>query len=164
MRPLVSQSRRVWNLVFSPNGKTLAVGIIGDVAVWDLEKRVRIFQQNALGSPLAFSPDSRTLAISTETEILLCNLATTTIDKLTGHRGRVYSLAFSPDGRTLASAAEDLKLWSLAAQREVASFRIGEPFLYVQFSTDGRHLIGGTIGKARIWTAAPGAFEAVASR
>jgi eukaryotic-like serine/threonine-protein kinase len=152
---LASSSGRVWNLTFSPDGKKLAVGIIGNVSVWNLQTKERIFTKPALGSPLAFSLDAETLAISTEEEILLCRIATGAVETLTGHRERVYWLAFSPDGRTLASAAEDLKLWNLPAGREVASFRNLDFFMYANFSPDGKYLVGGTVGKAQIWSAEP---------
>ncbi len=154
MEVLASSSGRVWNLIFSRDGKKLAVGIINDIAVWDLQRKRRVFSKAGLGSPLAISPDGQTVAMGTESGILVCQIATGQIvQTLTGHRERVYWLAFSPDGRTLASAAEDLKLWSLAAEREVASFRAMDFFKYVDFSPNGKYLVGGDVGNAYVWSA-----------
>jgi WD40 repeat protein len=150
---LATSAGRVWNLVFSPDGSMLAVGIPDAVTVWDLSSKRIILRKPGLGSPVAISPDGKTLAMATETEVVLAHILSGETRSLKGHRERVYWLAFSPDGRTLASAAEDLKLWNLAAEREVASFLKDAHFMYVNFSPDGKHLVGGTVGQGHIWSA-----------
>jgi len=67
---------------------------------------------------VAFAPDSRTLAsASWDNTIRLWDLDTgRELRKLTGHRGKAYSLAFSADGKLLVSAGEDTTIlfWDVA--------------------------------------------------
>src|SRR5947207_6423920 len=67
------------------------------------------------------------------------------------------SVAFSPDGKKLAFATKShgLKLWDIAANREITSFpgRYGNWwFSVLAFSRDGRMLAGnGADGEALLW-------------
>ncbi len=77
----------------------------------------------------------------------------------TGHAEPVLRLAFTPDGHTLASASEDgtVKLWSVAARRELATVFRGQPKKWLEFSRDGRALFGaGTNGALHVWRAETG--------
>src|SRR5262249_25718583 len=59
---------------------------------------------------VAFSPDGKTLAVSSEKDptIRLWDLATGKLRRtLKGHGRTVFAIAFSPDGQTLASPCED---------------------------------------------------------
>src|SRR5262249_14242462 len=67
---------------------------------------------------------------------------------LEGHAELVQSLAFSPDGKSLASASHDrtVKVWDIAAGKEVCSFVITDVVgcaMSVTFSPDGKTLAVG---------------------
>jgi WD40 repeat protein len=117
-------------LTFSADGRYLASWQHGDdVRVWDVRtgKLYRRLPVAALETgplpytPLAFSPDSRTLAVGGLIDVpgvVVYELATARVRLcLDGHRGPVTALAFSPDGRLLASGSEDttILVWDLLA-------------------------------------------------
>ena len=63
--PRPGPSGNVDALAFSPNGKTLAVGIDGKIELWDVETKRHIATRHAHGdavTSLVFSPDGKMLA------------------------------------------------------------------------------------------------------
>ena len=63
--PRPGPSGNVDALAFSPNGKTLAVGIGGKIELWDVETKRHIATRHGHGdavSSVMFSPDGKTLA------------------------------------------------------------------------------------------------------
>jgi WD40 repeat protein len=151
---------RPGSITFAPDSKWLAFAtIFGGVRIWDVNAGSEFTNlpamTDAASGPLgvAFSPDSRTLAYN-ENEygaILLWNIATRSVTKLTGHQSTVIALAFSPDGQTLASGSRDrtAKLWNLTDRRvrlELTNHASGLDSL--AFSPDGRTLA--MIGASRI--------------
>jgi WD40 repeat protein len=111
---------------FSVDGHYLAIG--GDepqVALWNLRKREwEHTPRITLRSPsdLKFSPDGRTLAVSSHDspQIVLWDLAAGRERLiLKGHTAAVIHMAFAADGRSLASAAGEaadspIRIWNLA--------------------------------------------------
>lgn len=122
----------VESMIFSPDGKFLALGGGGDeadngvVALWDVELRqqlsshIRGHEGVAVKvSALAFSPDSTVLATGgSDKNIELWNIdASRNVfwrAILSGHRFPLTSLAYSPDGKTLASGDTSgvVNLWN----------------------------------------------------
>ena len=150
-------------VAFSPDGTKLAVGARGGdqsstdiVKIWRFPpKALDVLTQRSLktlrvqakwGVRIAFSPDSRTLAVGSDVGVSLLDVETgeniATLQKTPG-----AAAAFSPDGRMLASRSSDgTKLWDVSTSKIIMSSRreveqSGSP---VAFSPDGKMLALGT--------------------
>ncbi len=110
-------------------------------------------------SGLAFSPDSRRLAVAVEegTLFLMDGTSGLLLFGLPGHSGPVRSVAFSPDGRLLASGggnpdvfataatpqSGETILWDTTTGRERSRMVRDDQVTCVAFSPDGRLLAAG---------------------
>ncbi len=119
------------NVVFSPDGSTIAVGLCtkstaghpctkGEVWSWRIADGVRPFNLVGAGGlvqGVAINPSGELLAGgATDNTIWIWRLADgLRVTGLNGHHAFIESVAFSPDGRLLASASIDGKLiiWSV---------------------------------------------------
>lgn len=149
--------------VFSPNGKMLtairsAPGKLNanEVQVWEIAtRRERVsLLATGLGRSLAFSPDSRLLAVGAvneDTNAYVWDLVSGEQRAvLRGHKTYVMATAFSPDGKVLATGSKDgaIKLWDIESAKEVAELkdtpRPRESLLPVRalvFAPDGETLV-----------------------
>jgi WD40 repeat protein len=143
---------------FSPDGKML--GIRGaHLLVWDVQNRT--LRPISFKGPrnFAFSPDNQTLVTSDPLQLWNLNDGSRLGLPLEGHTQMVCDVTFSHDGLTVASAGDDgtLRLWSVATQQELLTFREPETiFNYPYFSDDGSTLVAGSMpdsGGIRIWRA-----------
>ena len=150
---------RPGSITFSPDSKWLAFATqFGGVRVWDVNALNEVTNLPAFNRlnflfGLAFSPDSRTLAYNENDygAILLWDIASRSVSRLTGHQSAVTALAFSPDGQMLASGSQDrtARVWNLADQRERFQFtNLNGRFNSLAFSPDGRTLAMGGAGGA----------------
>lgn len=139
-------------VAFSPDGKLLAAGSYGHVALWDLAtaRCVRVLT-NVLGAvnDLKFSPDGKLLAVaggqpSAKGDLRLYQTSDwKLLGVLRGHDDVAFSVAFSPDGKRLASASFDqsVRLWDVSMRAALRSFKHHSDFVYaVAFSPDGKRL------------------------
>jgi len=128
---LVGLSERIQSLAFSPDGKSLAAsagdpGRVGEIQVWDLEKKklkhsFPLTFDTLYG--LSWSPDGATLAVGCADNTVRA------VDSATGkqvlqmgtHSDWVIGTAFSQDGQHLASVSRDMsvKLTEVPTQRFV---------------------------------------------
>jgi WD40 repeat protein len=168
---------RVLSVAFSPKDQTLASASgDGTVKLWNVARKrgVPALQYEAAVSSLAFSPDSRILAIAggAVAEQVPRPAATQASRKpksiwlweigdpgrrtiLPGHGDIIRAIAFSSDGRTLASGCVDgtAALWDVESGHQKAVMPHRDDSVYaVRLSPDGSILATGSReGKVTLW-------------
>ncbi|WP_433893753.1 helix-turn-helix domain-containing protein [Streptomyces sp. CA-111067] len=177
--PSFPTSRPHQELVLSPDGRTLGVQASGrlhlvegrtgrarrsiptrdDLAVW----------YAARSASFAFSPDSRTIAVTRpDGYVQLLDVATGKARAtLAADTLPASTVAFSPDGRSLAVGHDDgtVHVWDLATARVRTTYDDGGgQVTFLAFSPDGTVLAtGGAAGRTRLWRAgSPGPAQAIA--
>ena len=151
-------------MLFSPDGRWLAIGEIGpQIRLLDRatgrESKSILLPPPADGiTALAFSPDSRYLAAGCgveDNQIHLWDLQGGTEVRLAGHTGWIAGLAFSPDGRTLASVGADqtVRLWHGPSWKERRRLQGNTDEVWaVAWAPDGSALVtGAKDGSVRYW-------------
>ena len=142
---------QVWSPEFSPDGRTLAAGILtltsgdGAVLLWDVASgRVldRLEGHSDQVFDISFSSDGRRLAsASADGTVRLWDLATgeQVGDPLLGHSAEVHAVMFDPAGADLVSGGADgsVIIWK-AGERVVGE---GGPVNVVAFTKDGSRMI-----------------------
>lgn len=104
---------------FSPDGKTLAVGGLPDVVMWDVPTKKVIQHIGGHDKPItavAYSSDGKLLATGSENGTIKIYQMPRGIElrHFKAHNGVIHSIDFSPDGTILATGAREkpvLKLW-----------------------------------------------------
>jgi len=115
-------------LAWSPDGLMLAQADHHsdgrtNVSWWNTTTWTQLVNQRLSGSAVAFSPDSKTLAIGDFNGLV--RLWDLTLNRellaLRGHTTGVYAVAFSPDGKSLASGGNDrtVRVWDQLKVRPV---------------------------------------------
>lgn len=131
-------------------------------AVLNSRQRLVIQRQPGIEYALAYSPDGKSIAVSSgDGQIQLWDLSSREeLFTLSGHKGPVTGLAFSPDGSRLASSSEDdtAKIWGLQTRKVIHDLKgHTDDVSGVAFSPDGNRLVTGSYdGTARVWDAVTG--------
>ena len=157
-----AHNQPVYFVRFSPDGRWLASGqyTVGGpsrlagkesslVKLWDIGERkeghlhYELKHRDRLAKTVAFSPDSRTLAIGGfDGSITVWDLNSgRQTQVLKGHKAGVSSVCFSPDGNTLISGGEhQLYFWNLDLGRELLSIPVEASVSVVSCASDGRRM------------------------
>jgi WD40 repeat protein len=173
----ITDNDDVFEVAFSPNGKTLATAILDDtVTLWVVgsrKRRARLGPFPYYMTSLAFSPNGKTLATGGphDEKVRLWDVASGKQRAiLTGLRDNINSLAFSPDGKTFAAATHStdstagyVRLWDVASRKQRATLGDHHSVHSVRFSPDGKTLATGDIDGARLWDVASGKKRATLS-
>ena len=147
---------------FSADGRTLAVGTVRQILLWDTHSRaaIRTIQFATTYLSFAVSPDSRWLAVgeSDGNQVGLYDIATgkPSSPSLKGHVAGINVVQFSPDGQTLFSGGDDseMRLWHVPTRRPVLTRRHRSNVISGMFSNDGSSLVTADIGQSvHIWRA-----------
>ncbi len=164
---------RVWNITFSPDGKTLVLNGPHGLHLWDpggrRQSRAMLVPGPAMvPSPpgsAAFSPDGRLLAAGYDDhKVRLWDPATgkQRSDPLRIDGAGGSQVAFHPDGKVLATATEKaIQFWDPATGRLLHT----EPYpgwvMCLAYSPDGAHLaLGDYQGQVWLWPTSPGPASA----
>jgi WD40 repeat protein len=143
-------------LAVAPNGRYAVAGDYeGNISYWDLETQLFLGWLSAGNSPikvwcLDWSAETGLIAIggsygNQAPMLLTYDLASGQIvQKFEGHTWRVNAVRFSRDGRRLYSAADNVRIWSLASPQQSFQFsdHTGEVF-GLDESPDGSLLVSG---------------------
>jgi WD40 repeat protein len=149
----------IWAVAISGSGQYWAASIgRGEVRVWEaVNGRLHLIWQlhDNMIRALAFSPDSRGLAIgSMDGTIQLWDVTNGTLLWSNWHNNNVTRLAFSPDGKGLAGAGNDStpRLWDAHSGRLLQELAHPAPVFAISWSPDGRWLASGdSEGIVRLW-------------
>jgi WD40 repeat protein len=154
---------------FSPDGKVLAIGVVGDEGAGFV--KVLKFEGGAIGTAvgttqqsninaLAISSDGRRIAIGSVSGIVKLTNLTGGGDEinLEGQNVQTRALAFSPDGKALAGGGfgTTVKLWNIetGVMKELSGHT--SEILAVAFSPDGKTIASGGMDNTLIlWDVAP---------
>jgi WD40 repeat protein len=175
-----TDAKVTYGAVFTPDGRTLVTAST-QASLWNVAARgaggptVLTFDPPSagvaagiangsvkpvypIGGDVAFSPDSRTVAIADPAgDLRLWDVATRGLYGAPIVGQGVTSVAFSPDRRTLATGGQDgaVRLWSVATRRQIGP-PLGShpgPVLGIAFSPDGRTVASaGGDGTTRLWS------------
>ncbi len=168
LKHTLEHDNQVWELAFSPDGKTVAGCSTGKtVPLWDVEsgtltRTLEVADTQVFA--LALSPDGKVVASGgstyqggDEAEIKLWDAATGKLLRVMAGKEHARSLSFSADGKLLAAGATSgVKVWEVKTGK--LRHALGSGFARrAVFAPDGKTLAAGTEeGEVNVWDAGTG--------
>lgn len=139
---------RVNDLAFSPSGKYILSGDMGDndAKLWDpagIRKPQLLKGHTGPIQGVAFSPvGSLMLTGSNDNTAKLWDLNLNVVQTFTGHTDAVFYVSFSPDGKSVLTASGDgtAKHWNPETGKCLHTFPVDQPGHFV-FSPNGKYLL-----------------------
>jgi WD40 repeat protein len=139
---------------YSPSGEYLAIATSKNIQIWIPGKSsqciVKFKGHSAWNISLAWTPDGRRLisgGSDRDPTIRIWDSSTwiQVGEPWEGHTENVNMIALNPTGTLLASASADnqVRLWRLSDQQNIAIFKHTNRLHCVTFSTDGKHILSG---------------------
>ena len=154
----------IWNLQWSPDGRTLAAATRNGIILFDAatHSRTHLLSEGENIGSVAFSPDGTRLAcVCGDGLIKLWDVTSgSQLKTVVGDRSFFTSVVFNPNGIQLAAGDHNgrIMLWDARADRLV--FTLAGPLGDVQalsFSPDGRRLLSSTqSGTVKVWDSQTG--------
>jgi WD40 repeat protein len=128
---------------FSRDGKYVAAGVRGAVAIWDNQGVLvrRLKGQTKGFFSVVFSPDSKYLA-GAGSGLSVWEVATGREVVALASKDTLFSVAYSPDGMRLAAGGKEgvLRVWTAAGGKELHAIRQGGTLQSVCFSPTGARI------------------------
>ncbi len=169
IEPAAEVKSQIFSLSYHPDGRLLATGRHGGVALTDAVSGRTVAHFDGLADiarAVAFSPDGKLLAAGGGYAQQGGVVKIWNVDErrealtIEGHADTIQALAFSPDGTMLATASydKDIKLWDTASGRELRTLRDHIDAVYaLAFTPDGSWLLSGSADRSvKIWNPATG--------
>jgi WD40 repeat protein len=150
-------------LAFSPDGKALAVSVSGSFRVWDMPQRRPLpLAHKEVPGVLAFSPDSRRLALAPRTSTSSARGPVAIVDlrsdkevaKADAGNANVRALRFTPDAKTLMCAASSGRALALDPSGDRPPRELlpkTSRGYYPILNADGKLVVFADDGALRVW-------------
>ena len=164
IEPAVPVQPQIFSVAYHPEGRLIAAGRHGGVALTDAVSGQTVAFLDGLADiarAVAFSPDGRLLAAgggyAQQVGVVKVWQTSERRESITiqGHADTIQALAFSPSGKMLATASydQDIKLWDVASGRELRTLQDHIDAVYaLAFTPDGSRLLSGSGDRSvKVW-------------
>jgi WD40 repeat protein len=168
IEPQKTVKPQIYDLAYSPDGKSLALAGFREVRIVDVASKRQTGVVHTVDAvrAVAFSKDGRLLAAAgglpaRSGEIVIFEMEhQRPLRTIKGHADCIYGLSFSPDGKMLATSSYDklIKLWDVETGKEIRTLKDHIDAIYaLAFTPDGKRLVSGAADRTvKIWNVETG--------